>query len=217
MDDIPVYISGEDAVTKAIIERLLGYCSSRFRVFKDIPARGSQVKNKISELNRLAMSKPVILLTDLDATDCAPVLRSNLLNGEVQSRDFLINIAVDEGEAWLLADRKGFAEYLGVPYDCIPGASFQKMGGRKALIEMEFHAKSSWVLTHEIARDAGNSMLKQKILSVGTASKGPDYNSAVLPFIRDKWSIDTAMKNSDSLSRMIRRLKTLEGRFPIGR
>ena len=51
MDDIPVYISGEDAVTKAIIERLLGYCSSRFRVFKDIPARGSQVKESLKSEN----------------------------------------------------------------------------------------------------------------------------------------------------------------------
>lgn len=33
MEDILVYISGEDPVTKFVIERLLAYCSPRFKVF----------------------------------------------------------------------------------------------------------------------------------------------------------------------------------------
>lgn len=72
MDKIKVYISGEDAVTKAIIERLLRFCSPRFQVAKEIPARGSEIKKKISALNTLAQTQPVVMLTDLDTTDCAP-------------------------------------------------------------------------------------------------------------------------------------------------
>lgn len=41
------------------------------------------------------------------------------------------------------------------------------------------------------------------------ASKGPEYNVAILPFVKNIWNIDEAMKNSDSLSRMVLRLKRL--------
>lgn len=62
-------------MTNAIIRRLLEFCSPRFRVFKEVPARGGEIKQKIEALNALAKSHPVILLTDLDATACAPMLR----------------------------------------------------------------------------------------------------------------------------------------------
>ena len=61
MGDIWVYISAEDPVTKAVIERLLAYCSPRLKIFKEMPARGGEIKSKIAQLNALASSKPVIL------------------------------------------------------------------------------------------------------------------------------------------------------------
>lgn len=209
MNEIPVYISGEDEVTKAIIERLLSYCSPKFTVLKSIPARGGQIKSKISELNNLSKVRPVIMLTDLDATDCAPTLKKALLKDMVQNKNFLINIAVDEGEAWLMADRKGFAEFLEVDEDVIPNSTMQKMGGRKALVEMDFSAKSSWILTHSIALKSRNVELRAQVGAQGKASKGPEYNVAILPFVKNIWNIDEAMKNSDSLSRMVLRLKRL--------
>lgn len=115
-------------MTKFVIERLLAYCSPRFKVFKEMPARGGEIKHKISELNRLSGSKPVILLTDLDATQCAPMLKNSLLANQEQNDDFIFNIAVDEAEAWLMADREGFAEYFGIPISEIPNAVPQKNG-----------------------------------------------------------------------------------------
>lgn len=213
MDEIKVYISGEDAVTKAIIERLLRFCSPRFQVTKEIPARGSEIKKKISALNTLAQTQPVVMLTDLDTTDCAPILKTSLLKGEPQSQNFLINIAIDESEAWLMADRNGFAKFLDVEEDTIPKACLQKMGGLKRIMEMSFHAKSSWVLTHEIAPQSRNEELKHQICAQGTASKGPEYNDGILPFVKTFWNIEEAMKNSDSLSRMVKRLKSLAERM----
>lgn len=214
MNNIDVYISAEDLVTKAVIERLLAFCSSRFSVFKEIPARGGEVKKKIKELNKLAQTKPVILLTDLDVEDCAPILKQKLLNGDIQSADFLINIAIDEAEAWLMADRDGFASYLSVPVNQIPSSKLQKLGGMKPVNEMDFSCKSSYQLTHVIAPESSDSNLKQQISVTGVAAKGKEYNSAILPFIKDKWDITVAMQNSDSLSRMVNRLKDLEKRIP---
>lgn len=209
MNDIQVYISAEDPVTKAIIRRLLEFCSPRFRVFKEVPARGGEIKQKIEALNALAKSHPVILLTDLDATACAPMLKDDLLAGLVQSPDFLINIAIDEGEAWLMADRKGFAAYLKVEEAAIPTSSRQKMGGRTPVTEMDFPVKSSWMLTHSIATKSKSEELRSQIVAQGKAAKGKEYNPAMLPFIRNHWDITEAMKNSDSLTRMVGRLKKL--------
>lgn len=209
MKNIPVYISAEDPVTKAIIERLLNFCSTNFKVFKEVPARGSEIKNKIPTLNRLAKIMPVILLTDLDTTACAPKLKQELLNGEVQSANFLINIAIDEGEAWLMADRKGFARYIGVDETIIPQTSMQKMGGMKKVKEMTFDIKSSWMLTHQIINKAKNAELREQISATGKATKGKEYNSAILPFIKNVWNIKEAMTNSDSLTRMVNRLRKL--------
>lgn len=211
MDEIQVYISAEDPVTNAIIRRLLDFCSPRFRVVKDVPARGGEIKNKIGALNALAKTNPVILLTDLDATACAPILKRELLSGLTQSPGFLINIAIDEGEAWLMADRKGFATYLKVEEKIIPMPSMQKMGGRTHVKEMDFPVKSSWMLTHSIAKQSESEELCSQIVAQGKAAKGKEYNSAILPFIRNCWNIEEAMNNSDSLARMVGRLKRLAG------
>lgn len=209
MNDVQVYISAEDPVTQAIIRRLLEFCSPRFRVKKEVPARGGEIKHKIKELNALAQYNPIILLTDLDATDCAPLLKRDLLTGLTQSPDFLINIAIDEGEAWLMADRKGFAAYFKVEEEIIPTSSMQKMGGRTKVREMDFPVKSSWMLTHRIAKESRREEIRSQIAAQGKATKGKEYNSGMLPFIKDKWNIEEAMKNSDSLARMVSRLKRL--------
>lgn len=213
MNEIPVYISAEDPVTKTIILRVLDYCSSRFKVIKDVPARGGEIKNKIGALNALATSKPVILLTDLDATSCAPLLKKELLDGITPSSDFLINIAIDEAEAWLMADRKGFAKYLKIEETAIPNSIMKKMGGMKAVREMDFQVKSSWQLTHVIASSSKDAELRAQIVAQGKATKGKEYNTAILPFISNDWDIAEAMNNSDSLCRMINRLQALVKRY----
>ena len=72
---IGVYIVGEDDVTRHVIYRILSYCGAgRFTVLMELPARGGEIKNKIPNFNQLAMKFPVILLTDLDADNCAPYI-----------------------------------------------------------------------------------------------------------------------------------------------
>lgn len=212
MSQIKVRISGEDKVTVAIIERLLLYVSARFEVMGTLPARGGEVKNKIKELNELAKTTPVILLADVD-NGCPPSTKASLLEGLTQSSNFIINLAVDEGEAWLMADRMNFARFLSVNIDEIPQPSMIKQGGRNALIEIDCGIKSSFYLTHTLILKSTDDVLKKQIKAKGTACKGPEYNSAILPFIENDWNIENAMLNSDSLTRMVGRLRSLEARF----
>lgn len=212
-EDIPVYISAEDSVTKAVIERLLAYTSPRLKVFKNIPARGGEIKSKIVELNTLSAIKPVVALIDLDDNGCAPALKKELMRGATPKVDFLLNIAIDEAEAWLMADKKGFASYFGLSANLIPDATMQKLGGMVQVQEMDFGMKSSWILTHEMMPQSTNAELKAQMVAEGTAAKGKEYNPAIIPFIKDYWNIDTAAANSDSLRRMIKRLRELVERY----
>jgi len=202
-----IYIVGEDPVTYAVIKRILAYCSTDFEIIAELPARGGQVKNKIKEFNKLSKSYPVILLTDLDSNDCAPQLLEQLIKDK--NDNFIFNIAVDEAEAWLMADIKGFATYFKIAIEDMPSAHQTKQGGRKALTEMNFAYKSSMYLTHELIKKSKNSEHIRQLTPKKNAAKGPEYNSCILPFIQNFWNIDDARHNSDSLNRMILRIKEL--------
>ena len=210
MTDIKVFISGEDAVTIAVIKRMLAYVSPKFVILNNIPARGGEVKKKVLESNELSKDFPVIMLVDLDV-GCAPDLKSSLLQGKQQNKHFILNVSVDEAEAWLMADRLGFARYFGIDLNLMPVPQMQKQGGRVERIEMYFPMKSSLVLTHQLALKSRKKKIREK---VGVANpqgpkKGKEYNDAVIPFVEEVWNIDSALPNSDSLQRMVRRLQEL--------
>lgn len=206
-----VFIAGEDEATKAVIFRLLKDYAPNLHVLGDLPARGSQVKAMIGNYNVLAKSFPVILLTDLDDDPCGPIGKTNLLDGMNQEKDFVINIAVDEVEAWLMADRDGFARYFGIPIAKVPVSTLQKMSGRKALPEIDVPVKSSWLFTHDLMHHSTNAEKKAQVAvsPMEKNSKGKEYNTAVVPFIRDVWNPEIARVASDSLNRMIVRLGRL--------
>ena len=206
-----VYIVGEDPVTNTVIKKILTYCSANFEIISELPARGGQVKSKILEFNKLAETHPVVLLIDLDNNGCAPQLIQQLIKDK--NDDFIFNIAVDEAEAWLMADRKGFATYFKIKADEIPLTCRTKQGGRKSLIEMDFPYKSSMYLTHELIKKSKNSEYIRQLTPKEGAAKGPEYNSCMLPFILSSWNIDDARLNSDSLNRMIIRIKSLLHRY----
>jgi hypothetical protein len=202
-----VYIAGEDPVTHAIIKKVLSYCSDDFEIIAELPARGGQVKRKIPEFNKLSESYPVILLIDLDNYGCAPQLVKQLISNK--NDNFIFNIAVDEAEAWLMADREGFASYFKIKLDNIPSPHQTRQGGRKALIEMNFKYKSSFYLTHTLIEKSRSLEFIQQLKPKKGAAKGPEYNGCMLPFIEKTWNINNARQNTDSLNRMIVRLQTL--------
>ena len=202
-----VYIVGEDAVTFAIIRKILVHCSDSFEIITELPARGGGIKKKVQEFNNLSKSYPVILLTDLDSDTCAPVLLNRLIQNK--NDKFIFNIAVDEAEAWLMADREGFSSYFKIKLEDMPSTHQTKQGGRKLLTEMNFAYKSSMYLTHKLIQKSRSSEYKQQLIPKKGAAKGPEYNSCMLPFIQNAWNIDNACQHSDSLTRMIMKVKKL--------
>jgi len=60
-----------------------------------------------------------------------------------------------------------------------------------------------------LIKKSKNSEFVQQLTPKKNASKGPEYNYCILPFIQNAWDIDNARKNSDSLDRMIIRIDNL--------
>lgn len=209
-----VYIAGEDDVTRAIIIRIIADYAPNLHIVQSLPARGSELKKKIASFNILSLTKPVILLSDMDTDDCAPIAKNKLLNGIVQNECLVINIAVDEAEAWLLADKEGFAAYLGIPLELMPDAERQRFGGRNETLEMKVCLKSSYYLTHKLMAHSNNAILRAQmgVAPNESRSKGREYNVAVLPFIRSLWNVENARRRSYSLNGMIKRVEALNNK-----
>lgn len=210
-----IFIAGEDFVTIEILRRIVGDYAHSLHIISSLPARGSELKTKISYFNKVAQTIPIVLLSDLDTDDCAPLAKKKLLIGVNNvADDFVVNIAVDEAEAWLYADKVGFSKYLKVNLDKFPIAKESTFGGSKKRIEVDTPCKTSYHLTHILMKESSDAVKKKQILVEGFGScKGKEYNSAILPFIRNVWNIESARKNSYSLNGMIQRVQELEKRI----
>lgn len=203
----------EDQVTIAVIERLIKDYAHHLSVKAIRPARGGQMKSQIEAFNKLSLIDPVILLTDLDTEDCAPIAKAKLLGNAKQNPDFLLNIAVDEAEAWLYADSVGFSSYLKVPLAIMPPSTLQKMGGMTARCEVDVPIKTSLHLTSTLIRQSENRSLVQMIRSRDGRCKGPQYNAGIVPFIKDNWNPERARQASYSLDKTIQRIIALDEKF----
>jgi hypothetical protein len=117
-----------------------------------------------------------------------------------------VRVAIDEAEAWLMADREGFAEFYKVPLNKIPES---KSISRRRLeyVEMNFPYKSSLFMLREIIPFTTLTEYKTTLIAKDGISKGPEYNTSILPFIRS-WDITNACRNSTSLQRTVNRLKS---------
>lgn len=201
-----VYIVGEDDATKEIIRKVINYCGNKIQIITELPARGGQLKSKIHEFNSLSKSYPVILLTDLDNYDCpATLIKSwNIVD---KSEGFMINIAIDEAEAWLMADRESFAKYFYVNENLIPTSHKTKLNGPHYTTEMNFPYKASLYLNSRIIPESESDSIRKQMLPANGAVKGKEYNVIVIPYIRNYWDVEKAMSNSDSLRRMVDKIK----------
>ncbi|MBN1927821.1 MAG: hypothetical protein JW798_18455 [Prolixibacteraceae bacterium] len=207
-----VYIVGEDQAAREIIKRLLSFCSDDFNILMELPARGGEIKKMLINYNTLSLKFPVILLMDLDDKDCAPVIINQYFKGNIKNTQFILNIAIDEVEAWLMADRENFANYYRVPITSIPEPKLYRTI-KSSFYEMYFPYKSSLFMVKEIIPLSKIKEFKEQMIPSSNAKKGKEYNTALTPFIKNHWNIKNAMNHSDSLYRMINRIKKIVSQY----
>lgn len=201
-----IYIGGEDFVTKQITKRLIKFCMPEAEIeFEDLTIRehGTRALETIKKMVIFAKKYPVVAVFDTDGNCIIELLEKYMSTGK--NVDYAaINFAVDEAEAWLMADRKGMAEYFRLSVDKIPD---KKYGDRE--ISNQIPYKTSLYIMKEIAPLSKETFIKESLAFEKLGKKPPTYNAVWGRYINNIWNIDAACVNSESLARAVERIKRM--------
>ncbi len=193
---IPISLVFEDALSEMVMLRLLNRFGDKFFVGPSYGGTGNgYIKKGISGFNQASAFSPFFVLTDLDQYGCPPELIQDWLNEEKQA-NLIFRVAVKEVESWLLADRDGISDFIGVSVKRIP-------------VNPELLADPKLSLIN-LARDSRKRFIKDDIVPKNDfASIGPNYNTRLGQFILNFWDVENAMNFSPSLTSAIANLQRL--------
>ena len=195
---VPVNLAVEDDLSELLLRVLIRQVRRDFVVDNCYSHGGfGYIKRKISGFNNAARFTPFIVLTDLDQAECAPKLIEQWLT-QPQHPNLMFRIAVHEVEAWVMADRAAFAQYLGVYERRIPQDVDSIRDPKRYLVDLARQSRS---------RELRESLVPR---ANSTAPVGPDYNGALMPFVDKDWHLDVATRYSASPKRTIQTLKNFE-------
>ena len=155
------------------------------------------IKSKIQGFNLSARYSCYLTLVDIMDTgiSCpADVVAQWLPHSEV---NMIFRVVVREIESWLMADRHGLADFLGVSLIRIPTSPEQIEDPKRELVN--------------IARRSRKPRIRSAIVpdSTSTAQVGRLYLSELSNFINVRWQPQMARMVAPSLDRCLKRLESL--------
>ncbi len=187
-------------MSDSVARRLVGEYAPGAQVVRTIGLRGNDyLRRRMRDFNQIAAHYgPVLVLTDLDRPQsCPPQLVREWTRGMSPSPDLLVRVAVLEIEAWIMADRMGLAEWLGVAPNVVTRRPEEILDPKRELTAL---ARRSRI------RNRRSGMVRE--LRDGSFIPGPDYNTQLGGFANGRWDPEAARLLSPSLDRAIR---TIEG------
>ncbi len=163
---------------------------SRFTIEHTYGFQGNgYIRKNLRSFNKQAQRGSIFLiLTDLDQKICPPALRDEWVTFE-QHPNLIFRIAVCEAEAWLLADRKNFASFIGI-------SSAKITRSPETLTNPKAHIV-------QLAKKSRLKKIRRALVPRGTAHVGPEYNSTMSEFIIKHWDYEAAKVNAPSLQKLI--------------
>ncbi|WP_394687328.1 hypothetical protein [uncultured Xanthomonas sp.] len=151
------------------------------------------VKN-ISRYSSLAKIGHVLCIADTDGK-CAVKLLSTWRPSTASER-FILRLAVNEAESWLLADDDGFSDYFGISRAKIPRSPDEVVDPKREVVNL--------------VRSSNKRALRNEVVSSFDSGKpGVGYNIHLQAFVNGSWSPRRAAEKSPSLHRAIRHLDSL--------
>ena len=195
MNPIPIDLVVEDELSEAVASKLLELSSQSYAI-RIVYSRGGYgyIKKNIGGFNNAAKGTPYLVVTDLDTEDCAPALIGKWLNKRTLHPNLLFRVAVKEVEAWLLAHRSAFAEFVGVREGLVPKNVEQIDDPKKKLID--------------IVRRSRRKRIREDIVppQCSTREQGPDYNGRLVRFVEGYWDPRDCARVCRSLEKAIDRI-----------
>lgn len=186
----------EGQTDRPIAERLLQVVGARPATTVEAMGK-SKLDAKLPGLNRAARAAyPWLVLRDLDHDDidgCCGPLVTNLFCG-APSADMVFRLAVRSAEAWLLADRRGFAKFFKVGVGSIPIAVDEIEDPKARVVDLCRQSRSGPVRDGISPRRGSGRRA------------GPRYVELVSEFTAKAWDPGVARRCSPSLERALERL-----------
>jgi hypothetical protein len=115
--------------------------------------------------------------------------------------NLIFRIAVREIEAWLLADRYGFARFAGISQDLVPPDPEITPDPKAMLVNITRRSQVRRVRERIVPQDGS------------TAPVGPDHNACLSEFAKTTWDVKAAASVARSLSHCVAKLKAFQ---PVG-
>src|SRR5712692_6857595 len=117
---IPLNLAFEDALTESLALKILRTIPIEYAT-RTVYNRGGNgyLKRTIDGFNNAAKGVPFLVGTDLDRYECPSALIDDWLT-HPKHHNLLIRVAVQEAEAWVLADRDSFANFIGINVTRVP-------------------------------------------------------------------------------------------------
>lgn len=198
---IPVNLAVEDLLSEALLRGMLKQSGRPYAVGACFSSRGfGYLKKRLEGFNHAAKGTPFLILTDLDQSECAPVLIEEWLPYP-QERNLLFRVAVKAVESWLLADRQALSKFLGVSETQMPIKPDEVDNPKRFLINLAVKSRSKEI------RESIAPPIKS------SASIGPDYNGKLTEFVQAGWRVKEAMKNSPSLEKAFQAIQSFSPRY----
>lgn len=188
----------EGLLDETVARKLVAHCGHR-------PGTGfgkrghHHLRQKVFGFNvRATHGNPILLLVDFMDTglDCPPAVVVSWLPEQPSPR-LLLRVVVREIESWLLADRDGMAEWLGLSSALIPTTPELLPDPKQTLVNLARRSRRK-AIRAALTPAAGIS-----------AVVGPEYVATMQEFITDEWNIDAARSSAPSLARCLERLAAL--------
>lgn len=158
------------------------------------------LRSRVCNFCQMAAREPVILITDLDQSACAPALIADWLQGAEQPAGFVFRVAVREIESWLIADHDALRALMGQRVRAITEDPDSLNDPKRTLLK----------IAEKAPRDVRDDLLARRN---AVASQGLGYNARLCAMVREHWSPTRAANRSPSLARMRRRLRELATRI----
>lgn len=190
----PISLVYEDDLSGCIIRKIL---KDEFQITTEYNKHGfGGIKKKIQGYNNASMYGNFFVLTDLDTSECAPLLIKNWLHNE-KKPNLIFRVAEKEIESWVMADRKNFALFLGISKENIPVECDKIDKPKEFLLNLVKKSKRKYIKEDMLPKYEGDVF-------------GPDYTGCLSTFINDMWSLESAVQNSKSLNRAVAAIKKLQ-------
>lgn len=197
MPNTNVALIGEDELCLAILKKLINQFNPTLCIHYELITRGfGNIKNSIAKFDQASRVVTHIILTDLDRHPC-PISLIEDWKVPNNRENLIFRIAVREIEAWLLADRNGFAEFLGIRSQIIHPYPEQIEDPKSLLLQLAGRSRRAG-LSKDLVPGKNS-----------TALIGPLYNERLTQFIINSWNPNSASANSESLDRAIRRIEQI--------